>query len=73
MFSIVKVDDGILDQLYQYDVAGQEMARGLEELVATLKPGSPSLASDLALLDERVEALDQYFTEREHLITGVGR
>jgi len=73
MFSIVKVDEEVLDRLYQYDVASQDQARGVEELVAALKPGSPSLASDLALLDERVEALDQYFMEREHLITGVGR
>jgi len=73
MFDIVKVDEDVLDRLYQFDVQSQEQARGVEELVATLKPESPSLRSDLGLLDERVEALDLYFSEREHLITGVGR
>jgi hypothetical protein len=73
MFDIVKVDEDILDRLYEFDVASQDQARGVEELVSALKADSPSLKSDLALLDERVDALDEYFMERKHLITGVGR
>lgn len=73
LFDAVKVDEPILDQLYQYDVQAQEQARSIEDLANALSADSPSLHSDIGLLDERVDALDAYFTEREHLITGAGR
>jgi hypothetical protein len=73
LFDVVKVDEAVLDRLYQFDVESQEKARGVEELAATLRVDSASLKPDIALLDQRVDELDQYFAEREHLITGVGR
>ena len=42
-------------------------------MAGTLAAGSPSLGSDIKLLDDRIEALDAHFTERDHLITGAGR
>jgi hypothetical protein len=73
LFDIVKVDELVLDQLYQHDVAAQEQARGIGELAGVLAPDSPSLRQDIALLDERVERLDEHFVQRAHLITGAGR
>ncbi|GAB4245926.1 MAG: hypothetical protein Kow00129_06020 [Thermoleophilia bacterium] len=73
LFDAVKVDEQILDRLYEFDADLQAEARGVEELVDTLRADSPSLRSDIALLDERIEALDEYFAQREHIITGVGR
>jgi hypothetical protein len=73
LFDAVKVDEAVLDRLYQFDVASQEKAQGVEELAATLRVDSASLKPDLTLLDQRIDELDQYFAEREHLITGVGR
>lgn len=73
IFDTVKVGDDVLDRLYQFDAQSQEYAIHLEQLASTLAVGSPSLRSDLELLDQRVTALDQSFTEREHLITGAGR
>lgn len=73
IFDTVKVGDEILDQLYQFDAQSQEYALHLDQLAATLSADSPSLKSDLEILDERVTALDQSFSEREHVITGVGR
>jgi len=73
IFDTVKVGDEVLDLLYRFDVQSQEYARHLEELVGTLSADSPSVRSDLEILDERVTALDLSFNEREHLITGVGR
>ena len=61
LFDTVKVDEAVLDQLYQFDVRSQEQARGVEELVGVLRADSPSLRADLELLDGRVEALDEYF------------
>jgi len=73
LFSAVKVDQKVLERLYEHDVHQQAQARGIEELTEALGVESPSLRSDVQLLDERVEALDESFVEREHLITGVGR
>lgn len=73
IFDTVKVGDDVLDRLYQFDVQSQDYAADLDKLAGALALGSPSLRSDLELLDQRVTALDQNFTEREHLITGAGR
>ncbi|HZJ02506.1 MAG TPA: hypothetical protein VFE20_02320, partial [Thermoleophilia bacterium] len=73
IFDTVKVGDEILDQLYRFDAQSQEYARHLDQLAATLSADSPSLESDLEILDQRVTALDQNFSDREHVITGVGR
>ena len=45
----------------------------MEELVGALSADSPSLRSDLDILDQRIDALAERFTAREYLITGVGR
>ncbi len=73
LFDTTKVDEAKLDELYQFDVQMREQVKGIEELSGTLSADSPSLRTDIDLLDERVEALDAYFSEREHLITGAGR
>ena len=73
LFDAVKVDEPILDQLYQYDAQAQEQVRGLVDFCNALSADSPSLSADIGLLDERVDALDAFFSEREHLITGAGR
>ena len=73
LFDATKVDKAKLDELYQFDMQLQEQARGIEELTGTLAADSPSLRTDVDLLDERVDALDTYFAQREHLITGAGR
>ncbi len=73
LFDTVKVDEPVLDQLYQYDVQVQEQARALEDFCNALSADSPSLRPDIELLDDKVNALDAFFTEREHLITGAGR
>jgi hypothetical protein len=73
LFDTQKVDEGILDQLYAFDM---QMQTGIDELVtlrAALLADSPSLKGDLALLEDKIEALGGQFSEREHLITGVGR
>ncbi len=72
LFDAVKVDEAVLDRLYQFDVESQEQARAVEQLVDLLKADSPSLRSDITLLDDKVEALDEYFLGRQHLVTGAG-
>jgi hypothetical protein len=73
LFDTVKVDEPVLDQLYRFDVGLQDQAKGIEDLTSALSPDSPSLSSDIVLLDGRIADLDENFSEREHLITGVGR
>ena len=72
MFDAVKVDEAVLDQLYEFDVRSQEQALAVEQMVDVLRADSPSLRGDIALLDGRVEALDEYFLARQHLVTGGG-
>jgi hypothetical protein len=45
----------------------------IETLAAALSADSPSLKSDLAILEDKIEALGAQYSEREHLITGAGR
>ncbi len=73
LFDAAKVDEAVLDQLYQFDVRSQDDARAIEELAGALAADSPSLEADVGLLDRRVEDLDESFAQREHLVTGVGR
>lgn len=73
LFDATKVGEAKLDELYQFDMQMEEQAKGIEELSGTLSADSPSLRVDVDLLDEKLDALDAYFSEREHLITGAGR
>lgn len=73
IFDTVKVGEDVLDRLYQFDAQSQEAVLRLEELVNALSADSASLKSDLEILDQRITALDQSFSEREHVITGAGR
>lgn len=73
LFDAAKVDELKLDELYKFDVQLQEEARDLEALAANIKADSSSLRSDLDLAEQRIEALNSFFAEREHLITGAGR
>jgi hypothetical protein len=73
LFDPAKVREPELDQLRQFD---REFGAGIGELMPlleALKADSPSLRSDLGLLEEKVEALDARFSDRENLITGAGR
>ncbi len=72
-FDAVKIGQDVLDRIYQLDVQAQEAAVAIEQLAKTIKADSPSLRVDVDILDQRIEALDEFFAEREHVVTGVGR
>ena len=67
------MDEPILDQLYQFDHGLVTAVGEIETLADALSADSPTLTSDIALLDDKIEALGAQFAEREHLITGAGR
>lgn len=73
LFDTNKVDEDILDQLYQFDHGLVTGVAEIETLAAALSPDSPTLKGDIALLEDKIEALGAHFAEREHLITGAGR
>jgi hypothetical protein len=73
LFDTTKVDELVLDQLYRFDFEMQNQAQGIESLSTALSADSPSLRSDIDILQQKIEDLDSYFSEREHLITGAGR
>ena len=73
LFDATKVDEEMLDQLYQFDIQLQEEAGGIKELAQAIKADNPSLRSDIDLVEQRIDSLNSHFGEREHLITGAGR
>ena len=73
LFDTTKVGKEKIDELYAFDKQLETEAGSLEELTGALSPDSPSLRADIGLLDDRIDALDAQFNQREHLITGAGR
>jgi hypothetical protein len=73
LFDTTKVGLEKLEELKTFDKQLETEAGGIDELANALAADSPSLRTDVGLLDDRIEALDNRFDEREHLITGAGR
>lgn len=73
LFDTDKVDEPVLDQLYQFDNGLVAAVGEIETLADALSADSPTLKNDMALLEAKIEALEAQFAEREHLITGAGR
>ncbi|MBN1321194.1 MAG: hypothetical protein JXA87_10180 [Thermoleophilia bacterium] len=73
LFDATKVGVEKLDELRMFDQNLEAEAGGIRDLAAALAIDSPSLSTDIKLLDDRIEALDARFSEREHLISGAGR
>jgi hypothetical protein len=73
LFDSDKVDETVLDQLYQFDGQLVTSVNEIEALADALSADSPSLKSDLGLLEDKIDTLGTQFAEREHLITGAGR
>jgi len=69
----VKVGAEKVDELMAFDKTLETDAAAIAELVGALSASSPSLRSDIGLLNGKIEALDARFSERERLITGAGR
>jgi len=73
MFDATKVGAEKIAELRAFDQGLEVETGGIRDLVAALAAGSPSLTADVRLLDDRIDALDARFSERENLITGAGR
>jgi hypothetical protein len=73
LFDTDKVDEVVLDQLYEFDNGLVTGVQEIETLAAALSADSPTLKTDVALLEDKIEALGAHFAEREYLITGAGR
>jgi len=73
LFDTDKVDEAMLDQLYQFDNGLVTGVQDIETLTGAMSADSPTLKNDIALLEDKIEALGGQFAEREHLITGAGR
>jgi hypothetical protein len=73
MFDTTKVGAEQINQLYAFDKDLEVEAGSISDFAGALAADSPSLATDIKLLDNRIEALDARFSQRETLITGAGR
>ena len=61
------------DRTRGYEGARSGLDRLHETLAGALSADSPTLKSDIGILEDKIEALGVQFAEREHLITGAGR
>jgi hypothetical protein len=73
LFDATKVGAQKIDELKAFDQGLETEAGAISDLATALAADSPSLRADIRLLDDRIEALDAHFSERENLITGAGR
>ena len=73
LFDTTKVGAEQINQLYAFDKEQEVEAGSISDFAAALTADSPSLATDLKLLDDRIEAFEARFAQRETLITGAGR
>jgi hypothetical protein len=73
MFDPVKAGAGKIQELMAFDQSLEADAAAITELATALAADSPSLRTDIKLLDDKIDAFDARFTERDHLITGAGR
>jgi hypothetical protein len=73
LFDTTKVGAQKLEELQAFDKQLETEAGAIDELARALSADSPSLRTDIGLLEERIEAFDARFAEREQLITGAGR
>lgn len=73
LFDTTKVGAEQINQLRAFDKDLEVEAGSISDFAAALATDSPSLSGDIKLLDDRVEAFDARFSQRETLITGAGR
>jgi hypothetical protein len=73
LFDTDKVDEQVLDRLYEFDNGLVTLVDEIETLANALNADSPTMKSDIDIIDDKIEALGAHFAEREHLITGAGR
>jgi len=73
LFDPTKVGEAQLDQLFAFDKALETEVGSIGEFAAALAVSSPSLRTDVGLLQDRLDMLDARFSERERIITGAGR
>ena len=73
LFDADKVDEAVLDQLYQFDVPADHGRRRDRDAGRGAQRRQPVAQERPGLLEDKIEALGTQFSEREHLITGAGR
>lgn len=73
VFDATKAGVEKIQELYAFDKGLETEAGAITDFAAALAADSPSLRTDIKLLDDRIDAFDTHFSERENLITGAGR
>ena len=71
IFDFVRVDEDLLDDVYDYDMSLIEDIDGLSDTIEALSPDDDAPQKVLAELLERVEALHREFDKRSDLLQGL--
>jgi len=70
-FDLVRVDENVLDRVYQHDASLVEQVAGLCEAMEKL-PAEPQTAADkLAGILDQLAGLDRLLTQREEILRGI--
>ena len=70
-FDFVRVDEALLDQVYQHDLSLVDDAQGLVTVIDQLSPASGPAAPSLTIILKQLEELGHQVDERTKLLEGL--
>jgi len=72
VFDLVKVDEAVLDRVYEHDVALMERVDGVATAIERLAQSPITGAADLGPIAADLDAIEQSWNDREHVLKGLG-
>ena len=71
VFDLVRIDESVLDKVYDHDVTMMELTEKTAAAVESLSPSDPDLSTSLDNVIAQVDALDNTFNAREQILKGL--
>ena len=71
VFDLVRINESVLDKVYDHDVAMMELTEKTAVLVESLSEADPNLASSLDNVLAQIDALEDTFDGRDGILKGL--
>ncbi len=71
VFDLVRINETVLDKVYDHDVAMMEQTEKTAEAVESLKAHDPDLVGSLDRVLEQIDALEDVWTGRDQILKGL--
>lgn len=71
VFDMVRIDETVLDRVYDHDVAMMEQTEKTAAAVEALKVSDPDLAGSLDTVLEQIDALEDVWNGRDQILKGL--